>query len=148
MARGHGAAMEGDRAPVTLWSILEDLGKPKGAAAPGTLGERSLPEPGSPCPAPAVLGAEGISSGAFPPSIPQNMEGLGWAWFLGGRGKMRVVRWVEISVWVALAFTHPAAAEAQGHSLCLMAWEIWGEHPWSTAMLCCLCPPHCRGRSR
>lgn len=43
---------------MTLWSILENLGKPKDAAAPGTLRERSLPEPGSQRPAPAALGAE------------------------------------------------------------------------------------------
>lgn len=56
-------------APVTLWSILEDLGKASDAAAPGILLEWSCP-----CPAPAVLGAEGISSGMFLPSIPQKMQ--------------------------------------------------------------------------
>lgn len=56
-------------APVTLWSILEDLSKPSDAAAPG------IPlESGSSHPAPAMLGAEGISSGMFLPSIPQKMQ--------------------------------------------------------------------------
>lgn len=78
MAWGHGAGGEGDHAAVTLWSILEDLGKPKDAAALDTLGERSLPELGCPCPTPVVLGAEGTSSGTFLPSVPQQMQ-RAWA---------------------------------------------------------------------
>lgn len=69
MAWGHGAGGDVVHAPVTLWSVLEGLSKPSGAAAP------EIPlEPGCSCPAPAVLGAEGISSGMFLLSIPQKMQ--------------------------------------------------------------------------
>lgn len=110
MARGHGAAGEVLRAPVTLCSIPEDPSKPRDAAAPG------IPlESGCPCPAPAELAAEGKSSGMVLPSIPQKML----------RARAGPGCWVEEAKyelsggWKFLpgevsAFAHLAAVEVQG----------------------------------
>lgn len=73
----------GDMRQVGTGTMLQQLcgpslGKPKDTAAPGTLGERSLLELGSPHPDPAVLGAEGISSGMVLPPTPQKTE-RAWA---------------------------------------------------------------------
>lgn len=59
--RWHGHMGQGGEvvhAPVTLWSILEDLSKP--SDGPGI-----LLEPGCPRPAPAVLGAEEMRAACF-----------------------------------------------------------------------------------
>lgn len=86
----------GDMRQVGTGTMLQrlcgpSLGKPKDTAAPGTLGERSLPELGSPHPAPAVLGAEGISSGMVLTPIPQKTERT-WAgpvfWVEEGKCKL------------------------------------------------------------
>lgn len=126
------------RGPCYSSSILEDL---------RVLGERSLPELGSPRPAPAVLGTEGVSNGTFLPPIPQKMQ-RAWAgpgfWVEEEKHKL-FDGWKSLSGWswhlpTWQQLKHRGTACASR----LTAWEIWGERPRSPMILCHLCPPHCR----
>lgn len=127
-------------APVALWSILEDLGKARDAAVPGI-----LLESGCPCPAPSVLGAEGISSSMFLPSILQKMQraqaGPGF-WVEEAKYELPD-RWTFLPgrSWHLPTWQQQKSRDTAWPSW-HMAWEIWGEHPQPPVMLCHFCP-HC-----
>lgn len=91
-----------------------------------------------------LLGAEGISSSMFLPSVPQKMQraraGPGfWVeeakYELSDRWKFLSGRSWHLPTWQQQKCRDTAWTSWR------KAWEIWGEHPQPPVMFCHFCPP-------
>lgn len=98
-----------------------------------------------------LLGAEGISSSMFLPSIPQKMQRAHAAprfWVeeakyeLSDRWKFLPGRSWRLPTW------QQQKCRGTAWTSWYMAWEIWGEPPQPPVMLCHFWPPCCYGCSQ